>query len=502
MFRNSVTETPLTSAAADGYFHSINGMSFQGDVSFTATLRALVGTRVCDCKLTVRHSSSSYTLYDAQSRSPSSLVTDVYYSYIQSLADDHILIHNFASNDREANETCIKAVAEAFCGEFEGYHRLEKITEFFRKSFPVLCFVNPDTRTTVIFVESMDLRKWHYLQCATLAMLPWYFDPSDGMSDVEMALVKSLRETTPDKYIECLAEIAKNYDFRDAYLRKNLSGFESRIEETEAVSTRELIGRLRGQIAEYNNAIGDRLAQLTASNTKLLGLEAKMAKAGESSEILDYFLCNKKLTLYGLTGLDMIFCVSDYITYFDKDMAERTIKNKDSYVYRDYSGVRRTEIDPEKMFKLMSAIFIDEILRIKICASYRLRSGGGVSPLGAFAFSSEFNDSMPNPHIDRYECLGNHAREINSALEECDYIGAIEQCVASCKSLNWGDSTVMYTFINTLCGKEVYNDRCIELPDGSVVEPLEAIKWIEGQGLYLTEHEIEILEGIKIEQGY
>lgn len=63
-----------------------------------------------------------------------------------------------------------------------------------------------------------------------------------------------------------------------------------------------------------------------------------------------------------------------------------------------------------------------------------------------------------------------------------DYIGALEQCVASCKSLNWGDSTVMGTFMNTMWNSDDgYNNRCIELPDGRVVKPAEAIKWLEQQ---------------------
>ena len=88
---------------------------------------------------------------------------------------------------------------------------------------------------------------------------------------------------------------------------------------------------------------------------------------------------------------------------------------------------------------------------------------------------------MPNPHIDRYNCLGNYERTINSMLLEHNYIGALEQCVASCKSLNWGDSTVMHVFMDTMYGSGHYNNQCIELPDGNIVNPKDAIKWLEKQ---------------------
>ncbi len=88
---------------------------------------------------------------------------------------------------------------------------------------------------------------------------------------------------------------------------------------------------------------------------------------------------------------------------------------------------------------------------------------------------------MPNTHIDRYACLGNYNTEINRMLQNGNYIGAIEQCVASCKSLNWADITVMRTFMETMWGNSVYSNRCIELPDGRVVNPADAIHWLEEQ---------------------
>lgn len=88
---------------------------------------------------------------------------------------------------------------------------------------------------------------------------------------------------------------------------------------------------------------------------------------------------------------------------------------------------------------------------------------------------------MPNTHINEYSCMGNYQTTINKLLASHDYIGALEQCVASCKSLNWGDSTVMSAFVTTLWGGNRTNNRCIELPDGRVVKPIGAIKWLNAQ---------------------
>ena len=41
----------------------------------------------------------------------------------------------------------------------------------------------------------------------------------------------------------------------------------------------------------------------------------------------------------------------------------------------------------------------------------------------------------------------------------------------------------METFMSTMWGSsgDGYNNKCIELPDGSVVKPNDAIKWLEQQ---------------------
>lgn len=87
---------------------------------------------------------------------------------------------------------------------------------------------------------------------------------------------------------------------------------------------------------------------------------------------------------------------------------------------------------------------------------------------------------MPNTHIDRYHCMGNYSRTINELLRKRNYIGALEQCIASCKSLNFGDSAVMGEFMRTMWSNNTVS-RCIELPDGRVVKPNEAIRWLDEQ---------------------
>ena len=145
----------------------------------------------------------------------------------------------------------------------------------------------------------------------------------------------------------------------------------------------------------------------------------------------------------------------------------------------------------------MYAIFIDQVLKLRFCCAYTIRLGERVTGMRGYDYNESCDTYIPNPHIDRYSCLGNYERTMNERLMENDAIGAIEQCISSCKSLNFSDSTVMEVFMDRMCGRDGYkHNKCIELPDGSVVDMNGAIEWMKEQERAAQEAEVpeEILE--------
>ena len=478
MFKTSIASTPLTTDAANNYFRNIDGERFGNDNSFLATLRALVAPRMKDGEsIHLRFGRSSYSSSQISNASVDAAARAICNAYDLGDASNQVVIHSFTA-DQESNLANMRVI-EKLPACYPGYHQLDKVKAFYRKSFNVDCYINPERKNVILFVDNLDNKKLHYLQVSILAFLPWYFNPEDGVSDIEMQLIYSLRESSPDKYQDCLSKIAEQYDFRTARIRQLLSGFETRYEKIERDKVRNSIAATDDKINQFNNEIGRLFGQRNELCIKLMGLERKIEEGGEGSEIMEYFLCNNRLVLEEVTDTDMYFCVKDYLTYFDREMAEQYINNERSFVYNGRHGA-----SAEKMKKLMWELFVSEEprLRIKVCAAYRFNLNGNVGTQGRHNFSYEFSDCMPNPHIDRWNCIGNYERTINQLLMNRDYIGALEQCVASCKSLNWGDSTVMGTFMNTMWNSDDgYNNRCIELPDGRVVKPAEAIKWLEQQ---------------------
>lgn len=486
MFKSVINSTPLVSDAANSFFQNISGDYFQRDATFLSTLRALVAPRMAEGdSVCLSFSETNYTTNTLRENSTSAVIGSICgYSNAMSGGRGKIQIHNFTSQTQEDNYANLELMKSSFEREYDGWHRLNKVTDFFRKTFYVLCFINPEKKNVYIFTDRMDVKKMHYLQCSIFAFLPWYFDPEAGVSELEMELIESLREKTSGKYEDCIARIASQYDFRTQRIRNLLAGFETRYERQECERVQREIRQYIEKIEELNSRIGDYLRNKSDKEILLLGLETKIAQGeSEDSEIMEYFLCNNKLVLEEVTDTYMVFSCMDYLTYFDEDMAKQMIDNKRSYVYRPNGRACNNFIQEDDMKKLMYAIFIDQILRVKMCSAYKFELRGNVEGLRGHSYGYECRECTPNPHIDRYSCMGNYERTINKLLQNHDYIGAIEQCIASCKSLNFGDQYVMVEFMNRIygIGDSSVNIRCIELPDGKVVMPKEAVEWLKEQ---------------------
>lgn len=494
MFKSVINSTPLTSDAANSFFQNIVGDGFKDDFSFLATLRALVAPRMgSEDKIYLSFGGSSYSADDVRSAPIRNVLNAICGSTdaVRGWKDGTIRIHNFYSNMQDDNYACLEAIKSSFAERYEGWHLIQKVTEFYRKNFYVICFINPEKKSVFVFVDNMDIRKMHYLQCSIFAFLPWYFDPEAGVSETEMELINSLREKTPDKYEECIARIASQYDFRTQKIRTLLAGFETRYEEVECDRVRSSIQEYINEINRLNDQIGEYLREKANQEVRLLGLQTKIAQNDGDSEIMEYFLCNRKLVLETVTSTEMTFGCMDYLEYFDEDMAKKMIENKRSYVYRPNGRMCNNFIPADDMQMLMKAIFLDQTLRMKLCAAYKFRLDGNVSALSHHSYGYEFRDCMPNTHIDRYSCMGSYQHTINRLLKDNNYIGALEQCIASCKSLNFGDGTVMEEFMRRIYGMSDYpvNTHCIELPDGTVVAPKEAIEWLKAQKKEETSNE-------------
>lgn len=477
MFKNEISSSPLMNEPANTLMANISGDRFMGDCSFVATLRALLFNRMPrEDKINFRISRSDYSSNDVANTAKRDLVKNVCSHNNQIGQQGGFALHYFNNMTQKANQDCFAVVAEEFENTYPGYKKIDKITEFYRKAFPVACFVNTDLKSIVLFVEQMDYRRFHYLQCAIFPMVPWYFDPKAGVSEHEMKLVKSLMENTPDSYRDCISKICELFDFRSEVIKKKLAGFELRFIKDALANSEAAYSDITERIADFNRRLSEELTKLTDLNFRISGMRQKLEEGdGDDSEIMDYFLRNKNLTLIESSGANVDFIVRAKIEYYDPEMAESAIKNDHSLLY-----TRGRNIAKNDRKKLFQAIFLDNKIHVNVCAAFRLAVNGGVTTHGHYSYGEEFNNCMPHPHIDQYNCMGDYVRIVNDLMQRHDYIMALEQCIASARSLNFADGTVLEYFVKTLFDDNSKN-RCLQLPDGKVVNAADAVKWLNEQ---------------------
>lgn len=484
MFRSAVTQTQFVGDLANTVFGRVSGNEFRGDVSFVSTLRALVFPRMPEeDKIYFQYSEANYpkrTVETANWEAVMRAITNV--DRGRSPGNGNIMLYNCCSYATEDNDAMLDVIEQNIHKYFTGFTKIEKVSEFFKKTFRALCYINPESKTVMLFCGGLDLKKMHFLQLAIPVMLPWYFDPNSGVTEQEMEVLQSFRDKSAQRYIDAIAALAQKYDFRAMKIKSDLGGFETRFLTRELETVNHSIERKMRDIESYEREINKMMRECYDLNIRLLGLHDKIAEGGESSDIVDYFLCNKNLYLVSVNDSELSFVCKGYLEYYDEEVVRKYLDKSTSILYRPDNRDMSDRISPADIKLLMTAIFIDQTLRMKFCAAYRFDLRGSVRAESGYGYGSDFNDCTPNTHIDRFSCLGNHARAINDQLKNNNYIGAIEQCISSCKSLNFADSAVISEFMRRIYGTGSHvNMRCIELPDGTVVNQLDAIKWLKEQ---------------------
>lgn len=481
MFKEVVTCTAFHNVYADQCFeNTVIGDDWVGDSSFLSSLRALVGDKLNeDEHIRVYTTDRRLNEYDVERLGNVGVLS----RYSPSTAQEEaILICNFSCSE-STNDRILDIFEEGFCGANQGYELLYKVTEFFKKSLRILCFVNYERKSVCLYTAGLGTKTFHYIQCGIPAYFPWYFDPKDGLPPEKMAVIESLRQSNKEVYLEALRAAAEKYNFREKAVRKMLDGFASVADRREIESVKTSLEDIASKINRCQFEINQLLKSRHDFEIRYLGLANKLEEGRDDSDVVDFFVSNKNLMLLESNDSTVRFVTSGYVTYFDQEMAQKMIDNSSSYVYLYASN----KLPAEDIKMLMKAIFIENKIKLKFCQVYTLTHNGGLIPeKGVDYMLLGFDDCMPNPHTDRYGCMGDYASIISQMISEgVDIIGIVQQCMASCVSLNFGDCTVMEEFMRRLAGRSQVNSKCIELPDGRIVAAKAAIEYLKE----VTSHE-------------
>lgn len=359
--------------------------------------------------------------------------------------------------------------------EFEevGFEYLPQVREFFRKAFTCLVFVKRDTKQSFVITEKLSVSKYHFLQVGIPAFLPWYFEC--GPTPEELAFLKTLQETTPDSYITKLHAFVEGINFNEAYIKRSLADYERILLKSQIEKEQESIRAIEQEIISLQNRVLDNMRAKKEKEIRVRGL---MFTAGdeETRELMNYFLRSKIVTLDHVDGSWVCFVVNDYLSFYDEDNVEIYINEPRSFFYRTNEG--DYPVPKEKLKEFWTRVFINKEVKIRIAAAYRISPEIRDITSVAWGNFPRFDDThIRNYHIDEYRCLGDYKRPLIDFFERGDYVGMVEQCVSSCRSINFDESATNGNFIRELFNS---NKKCFEFPDGRLMTCKEAIVALVG----------------------
>ena len=477
MFSRNLSNITLTNDLAEQAFGNVCGDSYNGDTSFVATLRALLLSRVGTNSVRLFYKSVNLSRSSIERASFDELIN---YS-MRRLGPDRITVCNLNSvsqGDRQAFLDRFDNAESGFVKIYPDFVELTNIRDFVQSAMNARFYTSEERKSTIIIVENMNIKRWHYIQSFTPRYFKWYFENAP-YTEEEKHLLASLTMRSPDEYQRRIEEFANRFDMRAILIQNVIGGFESnaRRAQLERIDSeiRDTLNTMRSLMEDYSYQV----RSLDEKNLIRSGLQQAIDTAGSSSELVDFFKANKSLEPIRTDGYVLEFIVKTYLDGFDPEMYETMSNREESHIYRGYDIYKEVFRDKANRKKFLDAIFSDDPkLRIKTCAYYRIDMRGTVNSQSRYSYPESCRDMIPNPHLQRHNCLGNHRQFIQERLQESDIVGAIGQCIASAKSVNVGESATFPYFLGELFET---NYKVIELPDGSSVSPEEAFKWLLDQ---------------------
>lgn len=465
MIASTITkdQVRLASDVADEFFPNIHCDNYSEDVSWLATMRALLPSRLPAGEEAYLRLQQVNQLPPSKGKNLASDLLD-----LADISARNTVTVVSISADHEAMAQAADAIRKTGVPGHEFHERI--YSRFHDGETPsyILAFIQDDIANTVIFTDSMNTRKWHIVQVFMRSYFKNFFLEHPFTEDEEAMIrcLSSAKAVPLDTYREIMSRFEAGHDFRGATIRRELAKFTGRVREQRLKTVEKSVANLTRDLQTYQDRIRAATAQRDRKMIELYGLRyAAGQDESADQELLTYFLTNKALVFDGQTSGGFSYWVKSEMTYWDDQEAESYIKTLGGYLY---AGCENYDIPKRKFQQLLKEILLERKVRIRMAASFDLCYTDeqiGITINDGKSVIPELKDYLMNPHLMGYSCWGSHADNLNEALIAGDYAGAVAVTVAATSQITIHDSAIG-KFSNWLCSS---GQKCLLLPDGSTM---------------------------------
>ena len=476
MVSKNITETALTTGLANSYFAGkVAADAFRGDVSMCAAARALFAKRIHDGEnINIRVIQKFIRGTDDYS--------DITSTVIES---GQLIIYNLCMT-KDNSGKWIPGAVSAMKGN--GLYRLEAIEKFFetQKTTALVYTDRPydpkipksplDNTKTMVIVENLTTMRFRLLAGMLPRFFGKWFQKTPRTEKETKAICLGVLANDPAEFLQAVADVATELDFRSGMIRRALGDFETKFAASRIKSLETRIRDNAKRIDSLSSQIG---ALLNSRDDLLATLDGYRNQDKMEPLTMRYFLQNKNLFLEGADDSSLTFSDQAWLNGWDPEKAKSTFANGHCSSWLEYNG--NYGFRDEDAMLLYKAIFLDEIVKVRLWSRFRLnlRERSPLEVLGSEK-NPDIVHALPNPHHFYNTCPGGNQSLINAAVIERDMIGAVEQCISATAGINLTEHASYCHFardlFNPAFGEVIYIPSLDEWKTTK-----DAIEWLKEQ---------------------
>lgn len=327
------------------------------------------------------------------------------------------------------------------CYEDDSLTHMEDIEAFYRQIMPeedVQVHTSETLHKTIVVFKSA--RSESYVERIAASVMErlasWIVEPkNEEFRNLSSAIFKR-----QDDDIEEILQRVITTDYAGIMQLKAIDRLKGCINENYIVGKKREIKRFKENITEhYSQITSNRRALRTATHD----LDDYILSGKTSNKLLDelkeYIRLNNDISLVDSGGNKIRVRLEKTLKY-SMEEAQMHIDNENSYFYEDsrypYDGFHNT----------LRKIFIEQKYEIRVRTYFDLNFdpsyGLSFYHVQGYEMPGDNDITMPQPHLDRYDCDGGNYQKANDFLQEQDFISAFAQIEASSCSFEISDVAV------------------------------------------------------------